>query len=265
MAYVSGIDIGSVSAKAVIMDEAGQVVAYSIRPTGTGGKKTADAVMGGALEKAGLTLADISFTIATGYGRLLVSFASLELTEITCHARGAHRLLPQVRTVIDIGGQDSKIICLNERGSVINFALNDKCAAGTGRFLEVMARALDVDLDKMGELSLMPCRDLTVSSICTVFAESEVVSLVASGEEPADILAAVHRSIARRILGMTASQGLKEKVAMSGGVAKNIGVIRAIESELGTKLIVPPEAQIVGALGAAVIALEKAGITPREG
>lgn len=264
MSYVSGIDIGSVSAKAVIMDDAGRVVSYSVRPTGAGGKRVAEAVMDEALVKCQLHLKDISYTIATGYGRLLVPFADTELTEITCHARGIHWLLPEARTIIDIGGQDSKVIVLDERGFVKNFALNDKCAAGTGRFLEVMSRSLEIDLEKMGELSLKPSREIEVSSICTVFAESEVVSLVAAGEEPKDILAAIHRSIARRIRGMVESQGLKERVAMSGGVAKNAGVVRALEKELGTTLLVSPEPQIVGALGAAVLALGKAGFIPKE-
>ena len=264
LSFVSGIDVGSVSAKAVIMDEDSRVVSYSILPTGAGSKRAAEAVMREALTKASLQPQDISFIVATGYGRLMVPSADIEITEITCHARGAYWLFPEVRTVIDIGGQDSKVISLDDRGLVRAFTMNDKCAAGTGRFLEVMANALEVGLEEMGGLSLKSCHDLRVSSMCTVFAESEVVSLIAAGHDQADILAAIHHAIARRILGMVGLQGLKEKVVMSGGVAKNLGVARALEKELETNLLIPTEPQIVGALGAAIMALERAGVFSKE-
>jgi len=254
--FAAGIDIGSVTAKAVILNEDRRVLSSSISPTGAMSRKAANKVMASALAQANLKQSDISHIIATGYGRHRVSFAHSEFTEITCHARGANHLFPQARTVIDIGGQDSKVIGLDPQGLVRAFAMNDKCAAGTGRFLEVMARALEVDLDEMGKLSLQSHKDLQVSSICTVFAESEVISLVADGHDRVDIIAGIHKAITRRIMGLVENVGLMEKVVMSGGVAKNIGVVRSIEKALNITILLPDDAQIVGALGAAIIALE---------
>jgi len=256
--FVAGIDVGSVTAKAVILDKDRRVLSSSISPTGAMSRNAADKVMSEALAQANLKQSDISHVIATGYGRHRVSFAHNELTEITCHARGANYLFPQARTVIDIGGQDSKVIGLDEQGLVRAFAMNDKCAAGTGRFLEVMARALEVDLDDMGKMSLQSQNDLQVSSVCTVFAESEVISLVADGRDRVDIIAGIHKAITRRIMGLVENVGLREEVVMTGGVAKNIGVVRAIEDALNTTILLPEDPQIVGALGAAIIALEMA-------
>ena len=210
-----------------------------------------------ALTMAGIEASDISYVLATGYGRKNIPFANAEMTEISCHAKGAHRLFPEVRTIIDIGGQDSKAIAVSESGIPTNFIMNDKCAAGCGRFLEVMARALETEVDKMGELSLRSTKVIQISSMCTVFAESEVVSAVADKCDRNDIINGIHQAIAKRVAIMVDHVGLAERVMMSGGVAKNIGVVRSLEKELGTTILVPGEPQMVGALGAALIALER--------
>jgi predicted CoA-substrate-specific enzyme activase len=206
---------------------------------------------------AGIASADIRYVLATGYGRNNVPYAKGEMTEITCHAKGAHHLFPETRTIIDIGGQDSKAISVNDAGGATNFMMNDKCAAGSGRFLEVMARALEIELEQMGELSLQSTKEVTISSMCTVFAESEVVSAVAKGLDPHDIINGIHRAIAKRVSVLAEQMGVKERVLMSGGVAKNVGVVRALEEQLHTTLLIPKNPQLVGALGAALIALER--------
>jgi predicted CoA-substrate-specific enzyme activase len=234
-----------------------EVLAYAIVPTGASNRKAAEKAWRDAMEKAGLKKVD--YLVATGYGRDSVDFADASVTEITCHARGAHYIFPDARTVIDIGGQDSKIIRVNEMGRTEDFVMNDKCAAGTGRFLEVMAKALEVKLEEMGPLSLESVNEIKVSSTCTVFAESEVVSLVAAGHETRDILQGIHRAIAGRVAALVSRVGLAPCVIMSGGVAKNVGVVRALEEKLDHKITVPPEPQIIGAIGAAIIAALKFG------
>jgi predicted CoA-substrate-specific enzyme activase len=183
-----------------------------------------------------------------------VTIADKAITEITCHAMGAYYLDPMVRSVIDIGGQDSKAIAVNDRGSPLNFAMNDKCAAGTGRFLEVMARALEVDLDNFGEFSLKAEHPSPISSLCTVFAESEVISLISRGEQRENIIAGIHESIAARVVAMANRVGFKTRIMMTGGVAKNIGVVRALEQKIGQKIEVSQKSQVTGAIGAAMIA-----------
>jgi predicted CoA-substrate-specific enzyme activase len=255
--FVAGIDIGSLTAKAVILDDESRVMGQALTPTGAFSQKAGESAFKMALAKAELNASDISYVLATGYGRKNIPFAHAEMTEISCHAKGAHRLFPEARTIIDIGGQDSKAIALNESGMPVNFIMNDKCAAGCGRFLEVMARALETNVEKMGELSLRSTKNIQISSMCTVFAESEVVSAVANKCDRNDIINGIHHAIAKRISIMVDHVGLVERVVMSGGVAKNIGVVRALESVLGTTLLIPEEPQLVGALGAALIALEK--------
>lgn len=256
--FAAGIDIGSLTAKTVILDGNAQVVGQGLVPTGAMSKRAGEISFEIALKMAGIESSDIRYVLATGYGRKSIPFADGEMTEISCHARGAHSLLPDVRTIIDIGGQDSKAITINEAGIPTNFIMNDKCAAGCGRFLEVMARALEIELDRMGELSLRSTRTVQISSMCTVFAESEVVSAVANNHEQCDIINGIHHAIARRVSGMVQQLGgLRERVMMSGGVAKNIGVVQALEYHLGTKILISKEPQLVGALGAALIAFEK--------
>jgi predicted CoA-substrate-specific enzyme activase len=254
---VAGIDVGSVCTKAVLMDARRNILSFGILRSGSAFKGAAEAAMAEVLKLAGLQLGDIGYIVATGYGRVRVPFANSQVTEITCHARGANWLFPQARTIVDIGGQDSKVISVGAKGQVMNFVMNDKCAAGTGRFLEVMAEALEVKLEEMGELSLRSREHVEVSSICTVFAESEVVSLLANGQDKADIAAALYQAIARRVTGMVGQVGLREKVVMTGGVAKSIGIIQALERKLGTTLLIPEEPQIVGAYGAAIVAAEQ--------
>ncbi len=248
-----GIDIGAVSAKAVILKGNGTSF-NAVMETGPNVKAIADKIVKWVLEKAEISFADLRGIVATGYGRISVPFADKKVTEITCHARGVHHLITEVETIIDIGGQDSKGIRLDEAGRVVDFIMNDKCAAGTGRFLEVMANALELRVDELGSLSLESENPCQISSVCTVFAESEVVSLRAEGKTREDIIAGIHRSIASRIGAMVSQLGNKGVIALTGGVAQNRGVVKALEHELKTNTNVPEKPQITGAFGAALIA-----------
>ncbi len=222
-------------------------------------KKTAEIALEKVLSYPGKNASDISYTISTGCGRKRAAFAKEAVTEITCIAKGVNYLFPEARTIIDIGGQDTKVIRVDEKGRVVEFEMNDKCAAGTGRFIEVMAKALNVELDKIGDISLQHKKELTISSICTVFAESEVISLVSEGEELEDILYGIHKAIADRTMGLiNRLGGVNPEVIMAGGVAKNIGVVKALEKVLGTPIKIHVEPQIIGALGAAILSMEKA-------
>jgi predicted CoA-substrate-specific enzyme activase len=250
---VAGVDIGAIAAKAVILED-NQIRGYAIAPTGYDVAMAAKKVLQESLKKAGLKEKDLEHIVATGYGRISVPFADEKMTEISCHAKGASWLIPETRMVIDIGGQDSKAIRVDESGTVTGFAMNDKCAAGTGRFLEVMARALELPIDKFGRLSLKSKNPCSISSICTVFAETEVISLRAEKKAVEDIIAGIHRAVAKRIVSMATPIGIVSPITMTGGVAKNVGQRKALEEELGVKLIVPKEPQIVGALGAALFA-----------
>jgi predicted CoA-substrate-specific enzyme activase len=252
----AGIDVGSLSTDAVVMRD-GEILASSIINTGAAAKVAAERAFKLALSKAGLQVSDVEACVATGYGRMSVSFASSQVTEITCHGRGAAWLSPGVRTVIDIGGQDSKAIRIDARGNVVDFLMNDKCAAGTGRFLEVMADRLELELDALGREDQRAVGAAKISSMCTVFAESEVVSLIAQDVSRPEIIRGLHRSIAERVAGLANRLGLKPEVMMTGGVAKNPGVVRAFSEKLGVGIILPPEPQIVGAMGAALIAQHK--------
>jgi predicted CoA-substrate-specific enzyme activase len=258
--YFLGIDIGSQSCDAVIIDGAARIVVATVVPTGARNREAIARARDEVLRQAGLEAAEISATVATGYGRDRVEGRLASVTEITCHARGIRALLPDIAVLVDIGGQDSKTIRLDEAGRVSEFAMNDKCAAGTGRFLEAMARTLGVEVDELGPLDLAATRDVTLSSMCTVFAESEVVSLVAEGVEACDIVRGLHRAIAARTVALVkrvAADTSRLRVAMSGGVARNRGVVRALGFALGCEIHVPPEPDTVGALGAALIARER--------
>jgi len=257
MTYFLGIDIGSLFSKVVIIDQNRNIKSYAVIRSGAVYKGAAESVAKQALLKAGLTFEDISFIVSTGYGRARVPFADSQITEISCHGRGANWAFPEVKTIIDIGGQDSKVIEVNSSGKAVRFAMNDKCAAGTGRFLEVMAGSLDVDLDEMSELAQNAKKNIEISSMCTVFAESEVISLFANGVEKEEIALSVYNSVARRITGLLGQVGKKEKIVMTGGVAKSKGMVKALEKSIGSRLLIPQEPQIMGALGAALIALEK--------
>ena len=256
-----GLDIGSLSCDAVIIDGEGNIEAWCVVPTGARNLEAIRQAREQALRQAGLAPGEVDAVVSTGYGRARVDDRTAAVTEITCHARGIRALLPDTDVLVDIGGQDSKAIHLDGKGKVDNFAMNDKCAAGTGRFLEAMARALEVDLDRLGRLDEGATGELTLSSMCTVFAESEVVSLIAEGTSAADIARGLNRAIASRTRSLVkrvapVTDGLN--VAMSGGVARNPGVVRALGEALGCAVAVPPEPDIVGALGAALIARDRA-------
>lgn len=252
----AGIDAGSNTIKAVILGDTG-VLSYHVVKTGAGGDEQALRCLEEVCAKARIGRDEIACIYGTGCGREYISFAEGRKSEIICHGAGVHWVLPDVRTVIDIGGQDSKGIRLNERGEVENFNMNDKCAAGTGRFLETMANALQVPLEELGEYALRAPEAVRVSSTCTVFAETEVVSHVAQGKKRDEILLGVCQSIVHRIAAMVRSIGIKPPVAMTGGVAKNPAVVKLMEDRLSLSLFLPPEPQITGALGAALIARQE--------
>lgn len=259
MKYFAGIDSGSTSTNCVILDEQKKIVGFSVVPTGYQIESSARKALSQALSMAGLQEADITSRIATGYGRAaLRQDVSGDVTEITCHAKGAFFLDPSVRTVIDIGGQDSKLIRLDEKGGVIDFAMNDKCAAGTGRFLELMAASLGITLGQMSEMGTQEeSEKITISSMCSVFAQSEVVSLIAEGKNRVDIVRGLDRSIAAKVLSLGGRSAITPRCMMTGGVARNQGVVRAMSEKIGENVLVPEEPEICGALGAALIALER--------
>ena len=252
----AGIDVGSISTKAAIMRDRALLATHVIQ-TGYNAQKAGLKVFDEIRKARGVPPGLIHRVVATGYGRNSVAYADRAVTEITCHAAGAHFLNPNIRSIIDIGGQDSKAIVVDGQGRVKDFTMNDKCAAGTGRFLEVMARALEVDLDAFGELSLTADKASAISSLCTVFAESEVISLISKGERRENIIAGIHASIGARVMAMGNRIGLKPPVMMTGGVAMNIGVVKALEEKLDSSLVISENAQVTGAIGAALIAADK--------
>lgn len=249
----AGVDIGSITSKAAVLAD-GKLLGTKLGFTGYNSELAGRSVVEELLKKLGLELSGIDRIVSTGYGRNSVKFAHKSLTEIICHGAGARFLNPGAMSVIDIGGQDSKAILLDAGGKVKNFVMNDKCAAGTGRFLEVMARALEADLDRFGELSAQSQKPSKISSLCTVFAESEVISLISKGEKREDIIAGIHESIASRVWAMAGRIGVVKPIVMTGGVAKNIGVVKALEAKIGSPLETSPYPQENGAIGAAVLA-----------
>ena len=252
--YFAGIDSGSTSTDVVILDKDQNIVTGIILPTGAGAAIGAERALEEALKDAGLQRGDIDAMVTTGYGRTAISDGDKSITEITCHARGAHFLNPEVRTVIDIGGQDSKVIRLDENGAVANFVMNDKCAAGTGRFLEMMARTMEMSLDDMGKAGLSYKEDITISSMCTVFAESEVVSLIAQNKATDDIVHGLNKAVASKTAALAKRVGGEERYMMTGGVSKKQGLVKTLEEKLGTTLVISDKAQLCGALGAALFA-----------
>ena len=256
--YYAGIDSGSTSTDVVILNKDRVIVAGVIMPTGAGAALGAERALEEALKEVGLAREDIDTVVTTGYGRTAISVGDKSITGITCHARGAHFLDPEVRTVVDIGGQDSKVIRLNEDGTVKNFVMNDKCAAGTGRFLEMMARTMEMSLDEMSKIGLSYKEDITISSMCTVFAESEVVSLIAQNKAPDDIVHGLNKAVAAKTASLVKRVGGEEKYMMTGGVAQNQGLVKTLEERLGTKLVISDKSQLCGALGAALFAADMA-------
>jgi (R)-2-hydroxyacyl-CoA dehydratese activating ATPase len=253
---VAGIDVGSLSTEVVIMEK-GEIVTSVIIPTGSNSRTAAEKAMKIALESSGFTMGKLEYILATGYGRVSTPFAHKSVTEISCHGKGAFFLEPKVRTVIDIGGQDSKVIRLNSQGKVEDFIMNEKCAAGTGRFLEVMAGALEIELEEMSRPTPSTGKVVPISSMCAVFAESEVISLIASGSAKEEIIKSIIASVVDRTLSMANHLGVEEVVMMTGGVAKNSALVAALQKSLGIKITIPREPQSVGALGAALLAEEE--------
>jgi bcr-type benzoyl-CoA reductase subunit C len=255
--YFVGIDVGSISSEVVIINQKKEIVSYAIAATGAHSDVAIQEALDRALRKSNIGEEDIHSIISTGYGRKNVKNKDKSITEISCHCSGANLLFPNTRTIIDVGGQDSKVIKSDGKGNVTNFKMNDKCAAGTGRFLEVMARALEIELDDFGDVANRGRNRLNLSSICTVFAESEVISLLAQGEGVEDIAIGICNAIARRIMPMIQSIGPEQELTITGGVAKNKGVVTALENVLNTKINTPEEPQIVGALGAALKGIDE--------
>jgi (R)-2-hydroxyacyl-CoA dehydratese activating ATPase len=253
MKFFAGLDIGSTMTKAVIISD--KIETSFIGPTGPEHRKLANKVIEEALIKSHIRFEDLAFIIATGYGRINVPFADRQVTEITCHAKGICSIFPAVKTIIDVGGQDSKGIRVNG-GKVAEFVMNDKCAAGTGRFLEIIADSLGVPLQNLGELSLSAEYSTPVSNTCTVFAEHEIASKLAEGEPLANLAAGIHDAVASRIYAMVKKLKVEPEVAVTGGGAKNTGLVKALERKFGFSLLSPPEPLITGALGAALIAKE---------
>lgn len=258
MTLVAGVDIGSSTAKAVVLRQ-DEILAYSLIPTGPDGPATAHQALELALTEAGLRQKDMEYIVSTGYGRVNVPFAHLNLTEISCHAKGMNWLHPEVRTILDVGGQDSKVIRCNEIGKVTNFVMNDKCAAGTGRYLERIAKTLGVTPERIGAISLEPVHGpLPISSFCAVFAQTDVLTLVRQNKPPADILAGACEAIAERLTSLLGKVGgIEERFAMTGGVAKNMGIVRRLERVYSTSIVLAFEPQVVGALGAALLGKER--------
>jgi len=251
--YFAGVDIGSTMTKVLLTDVDGKVLSVVKGPTGPEHRRLANEVMQRALEQANLQLDLVSYVVATGYGRLNVPFADRRITELTCHARGVYSLFPHVKTAIDIGGQDAKCMKVSH-GRVVNFAMNDKCAAGTGRFLEVIAVALGVKVEDMGDISLRSRKKVHVSNLCTVFARQEVVARLSEGEKLEDIVAGLHDAVASRVVGLARTLRIEPDVVLTGGVAKNNGIVRAMQEHLRCEVLVPEDPLITGALGAAILA-----------
>jgi len=260
--HFAGVDIGSTMTKVVILGGGREISLTG--PTGPEHRKLANRVMQEALDQAGIAFTDVAYIVATGYGRINVPFADRQVTEITCHAKGLSSLLPSARTIVDIGGQDSKGIRV-ENGKVVDFVMNDKCAAGTGRFLEIIAEALCVPLDELGELSLTAEKPAVIGNMCTVFAEQEVISQMAAGESVPNLVAGIHQAVAGRIFALVCKVKVKQDIAITGGGAKNIGLVKALESRFGCPVLVPREPLLTGALGAALIGRETYGNAVKSG
>ncbi|KEI99988.1 2-hydroxyglutaryl-CoA dehydratase [Clostridium botulinum A2B3 87] len=254
--YTMGLDIGSTTSKGVIIKDGKEIVASVLVPVGTGTSGPLKLIKE-LKEKSNLTEKDIEKTVVTGYGRIQYKDADKQISELSCHAKGVAFLIPGVRTIIDIGGQDAKAMKLNDKGKLINFIMNDKCAAGTGRFLDVMAGVLETDVSKLGEISEKSTKEVSISSTCTVFAESEVISHLSANAKKEDIVAGIHTSVVRRVSTLAMRVGIEDQVVMVGGVARNKGIVKAMEKELGHDIKVPELAQLTGALGAAIYAFEE--------
>lgn len=259
MRIAAGVDVGSTQTKAVVMSDNGgvRILARALVDTGANVQRAAERAFDKCCQEAGLNSSAVGFVVGTGYGRYKIAFGNTQMTEITCHAKGAGFLCPGTRTVIDMGGQDSKAISVGANGEVLDFVMNDKCAAGTGRFLANSAEVMGISLDEVGPLSLEAKHPVKIATVCTVFVESDILSYLAQGRTGADILGGVHTAIAKRTLSLARRLTIEPEITMTGGVARNIGMVKALEQVLGQKIQVSPDAQFIGAVGAALFALEK--------
>jgi predicted CoA-substrate-specific enzyme activase len=258
MIFGAGVDVGSTQTKAMIVDGSRRVVGRALIPTGANVSRAGENAFLACCTEAGLPREAVGYVVGTGYGRYKVTFGDAQITEITCHARGAHSLFAGTRTVIDMGGQDTKAIKVGPDGSVVDFAMNDKCAAGTGRFLSAAADVTGVSLDEIGPLALGARAPVKLTSVCTVFVESDIMSYLAQRKTIEDILGGVHKAIATRTMSLVRRVGVEEEVTFTGGVSRNVGMVRALEEVLGRPMNVSEEGHFMGALGAALFALERA-------
>jgi predicted CoA-substrate-specific enzyme activase len=262
--FFAGIDIGSTMSKAVVVDAGGKMLGYVVGQTGAEHRRRANRVMEDVLARSGVTLDEIAYIISTGYGRVNVPFADRQVTELTCHARGVASFFPGVRTAIDIGGQDAKVLKI-KGGRLTDFLTNDKCAAGTGRFLEVAAETLGLGLNEMGQISLKSDTPIKINSLCTIFAQQEIISRLSEGQPLKDILAGVYIAVTTRVVKLARQLKVEPPVVFTGGVAKNAGMVKAMEIVLGMPVLVPEEPLITGALGAAILARDEAFKLVQEG
>jgi predicted CoA-substrate-specific enzyme activase len=258
MIYGGGVDVGSTQTKAIILNDRREIVGRSLIATGANVTKAAENAFLKALEDSRLPRQAVGYVVGTGYGRYKVTFGDAQITEITCHAKGAQFLFAGTRTVIDMGGQDTKAIKIGPAGEVLDFCMNDKCAAGTGRFLQAAAECMGLSLDEIGPISMKGQTPVRLTSVCTVFVESDILSYVAQRKRPEDILSGVHKAIATRTISLVRRVGIEDEITFTGGVARNVGMVNALESVLGRRVNVSDEAHFNGALGAAFFALERA-------
>ena len=257
MPYAAGVDVGSTQTKAVIIDDERRIVGRALVDTGANLVAAADGAFATALQDAGLLEPRVDLVAGTGYGRYRITFGNFQVTEISCHARGAVHVFPGTRTVVDMGGQDTKAIRVSANGEIADFCMNDKCAAGTGRFLAAASEALEIPLDQLGPTALRAERPVPITTTCTVFAESEVLSWLARGKKIEDILFGVHQSITSRAMGLMRRVGIEREVAFTGGVTRNIGMVKALNDALGFEVNVNPDAHFMGAIGAALFAMDR--------
>ncbi|MFC1531163.1 acyl-CoA dehydratase activase [Gemmatimonadota bacterium] len=256
MAYAAGVDVGSTQTKAVVINEDREIVARALTDTGANVMRAAESAFEEALQTSGIRQEEVEYVVGTGYGRYKVTFGNTQVTEISCHGRGAVQMFPGTRTVVDMGGQDTKAISVSADGEIVDFCMNDKCAAGTGRFLGAASSALDIPLEELGPTALRGERPVKISTTCTVFAESEVLSWLGKGKKIEDILLGVHKSIARRSAGLLRRVGVHDEVTFTGGVARNVAMVDTLNERLELKVNVSEESHFMGALGAALFGLD---------
>jgi len=256
MAFAAGVDVGSTQTKAVLLNEKREIVARSLIDTGANVVSAAENAFLEALHSGRIDEEEVAYVVGTGYGRYRVTFGNTQVTEISCHGRGAVHIFPQTQTVLDMGGQDTKAIRVGPTGEIVDFCMNDKCAAGTGRFLGAAAAALEIPLPELGGTALKAVRPVRISTTCTVFAESEVLSWLGKGKKVEDILLGVHQSIASRSIGLLRRVGIEPELTFTGGVARNVGMIHVLNEALGFSVNFSEESHFIGAIGAALFALD---------